>query len=118
MDQAREIGRTLKAAARVRAWVAEAREDVAAALASERPAETLAQAARALNRAAARLVQVDRERAVEEADIALAAMDQRRGDESLIAQLVHAALTAALAGEEMPAALAASKPQLAGAIGA
>ncbi len=118
MDHTREIGRTVRAAERVRGWVAEAREDVAAALAMARAPVTIQQAARALNRAAARLVQVDRERAVEESDIAFLDMERRRGDDALVAELVHTALEAALAGDEMPAALAAARPQLVRASGA
>jgi hypothetical protein len=80
-------------------WVAEAREEVAAALAMAPPTRGLDGARRALNRAAARLVQVDRERAVEEADEALLASDRESGDEALICGLVHDALECALLGE-------------------
>lgn len=101
-EQMREIGRTAKAADRILWWVAEAEPDAAAALASSTPARDLDVARRQLAHSAAALVRVDRERAVEEADIALREADLAHGAASLIANLVQAALRRALDGADGP----------------
>lgn len=101
-EQMREIGRTARAFERIVEWVAEARPEAAAALAVARPARDLAHARRRLATAAEQLVRADRERAIEEADIALVQSDRGRGDVALIAALVHAALQRALDGVGAP----------------
>jgi hypothetical protein len=109
-DELREIGRTQRAAERIAGWAAEARPQEAAALWGGHPPRDLAMAVRRLARAAERLVQVDRERAIEEADIALRDGGRRRGDEALICDLVQGALALALTGSQPSPAAALGRP--------
>jgi hypothetical protein len=103
MDEARAFGRAMKAVERVRGWVGEACEETWAQLAMGPPPGGLAQALRALGRAAAKLASVDRERAIEEAEIAAAAESAGGGDAALIAGLPARLRRAQAEAQDAPA---------------